>query len=118
VKVNIETKEPSVYVKRLENREYQMIVSRIGQSQSPGNEQREYWGSKAADDPHSRNYSGVKNAGVDALIGKIIYAKDRQELELYTRCLDRVLYHMHFVVHNWHSDSHRVSYWAKYGKPS
>ena len=41
---------------------------RWGQSLSPGNEQRGYWGSQAADQPGSRNLVGIKNPAVDALI--------------------------------------------------
>ena len=47
-----------------------MIVGVWGQSLSPGNEQREYWGSAAAEKPASRNIIGIKNPAVDHLIGK------------------------------------------------
>ncbi len=115
--VNIEEREDSVYIKRVDNREFEMTVWGQGESQSPGNEQREYWGSKAADEPNSNNILGIKNKAVDILIDKIIYAKTRQELELMTRALDRVLYHLHPVVHNWHLGSHRLAYWDKFGRP-
>jgi microcin C transport system substrate-binding protein len=114
---SIEEKEQSLYIKRVENREFDMIVQVYGQSQSPGNEQRDFWSTAAADQNYSRNYSGVKSKAIDALIDKVIYAKDRQELELMTRCLDRALYHTHLLVHNWHSPAHRVAYWDKLGRP-
>lgn len=117
VKIEIDQKDQSVYVKRLSAREFNMIVSSIGQSQSPGNEQKDYWSSAAADQDHSRNYAGIKNQAVDTLIDKIIYAKTREALVLYTKCLDRVLYHMHILVHNWHADSHRVALWDKFARP-
>jgi microcin C transport system substrate-binding protein len=98
-KVTIEEKEQSVYVKRVESREFDMIVASIGESQSPGNEQRDYWTSAAADQNHSRNYPGIKNKAIDALVDRVIYSKDRAELELNTRCLDRALYHVHSQVH-------------------
>lgn len=111
----IEEKEQSVYVKRIESREFDAIVQSVGQSQSPGNEQKEFWGSEAADQNHSRNYAGVKNKAIDALVDRIIYAKDREELVLYTKCLDRALYHLHLQVHNWHIGTHRVAFWDKFG---
>jgi len=116
--IAIDQKESSVYVKNIELRDFAMTVQTIGQSQSPGNEQLEFWGSKAADENHSRNHMGVKNKAVDALVEKVIYAKDRAELELYTKCLDRALYHMHLLVHNWHMPQHRVTYWDRFGVPT
>ena len=116
--VTIEEREDSVYIKRLDNREFDMTVFGQGESQSPGNEQRDYWGSKAADEPNSNNVLGIKNKAVDALVDKIVYAKARTELEIYTRALDRVLYHLHPVVHNWHLGMHRIAYWDKFGRPA
>ncbi len=110
-----DVKETSVYVRDLESRAFDMTVMSVGQSQSPGNEQLEMWGSKAADEKNTRNYAGVKNKGIDVLIDKIIHAKDRKELEVATRALDRVLYHLHLQVHNWYADSHRVAMWDKFG---
>lgn len=118
VVATIEQKEQSVYIKRVEARDFSMIVQRIDQSESPGNEQREFWGSKAADESYSRNYAGVKNKAIDALVDKVIYAKSREELELMTKCLDRALYHLHPIVHNWHITSHRTAYWDKYSRPA
>ena len=67
------------------------IIASWGQSLSPGNEQRGYWGSPAADQPGSRNYAGIKNPAVDALIERVIFAKNRAELVAATKALDRVL---------------------------
>lgn len=115
--VTIEEREDSVYIKRIDNREYEMTVWGQPESQSPGNEQRDYWGSKAADEPSSNNVLGIKNKVVDTLVDKIIYATSREELELMTKTLDRVLYHLHPVVHNWHLGTHRLAYWDKFGRP-
>lgn len=114
----IEEKEESVYIKRVESREFDMIVATYAESQSPGNEQRDFWSSQAADISYSRNYAGIKSKAVDALVDKIIYAKSRDELELMTHCLDRVLYHLHPMVLNWYSPSHRVAAWSKFGRPA
>jgi microcin C transport system substrate-binding protein len=65
---------------------------------SPGNEQRDYWGSRAADKPGSRNIVGISNHAVNALIDRIVFAKDRAELVAATRALDRVLLWNHYVV--------------------
>ncbi len=116
VLITLEQKEQSVYIKRVEARDFSMIVQTIGESQSPGNEQRDFWTQKAADENFSRNYGGVKNKAVDILVDGVIYAKSREELELMTKCLDRALYHLHPLVHNWHITNHRIAYWDKFSK--
>ena len=117
VVANIEVKESSVYQRRLQGREFDMIVLSIGQSQSPGNEQIDLWHSDSSEIQYSRNHYGLKNSAVDKLVDKIIYAKSREELVDYTRALDRILYHQHIAVQNWHSESHRVAFWNKYSYP-
>ena len=79
------------YENRLRQWDFDMIVAVWGQSLSPGNEQRGFWGSKAADQPGSRNLVGIKNPAVDALIDRVIFAKNRADLVAATKALDRVL---------------------------
>ena len=115
--MELETKEDSVYVRRMNDRDFDMTVINVGQSQSPGNEQKDQWSSEAADAVGSNNYLGLKNKAIDALVDKVIYAKSREELELMTRCLDRALYHQHLLVHNWYIAHHRFAFWDKIGMP-
>ena len=75
-----------------------MVVFTFSQSLSPGNEQRNFWGSDAADTNGSRNVIGVKNDVVDSLIEKLINAKDREDLITITRALDRVLLWNYYVI--------------------
>ena len=109
--------DTSQYVKRTESFEFDMTTEVFPQSLSPGNEQRDFWGSQAADRPGSRNAIGVKDPAVDELIEKIIYAPNREELVAATRALDRVLLWNHFVVPNFHINAFRVAYWNRFGKP-
>ena len=55
--------------------DFDIVTAVWGQSLSPGNEQRDWFGSQAADRPGSRNVGGIKNPAVDALIERIIFAK-------------------------------------------
>jgi len=118
VQAKIDEKEASVFTKRLESRAFEMTSVVYAQSQSPGNEQRDFWSSAAARQNYSRNYAGLSNKAIDTLVDRVIYAKDRSELELSTRCLDRALYHTHLMVQNWFSPTHRLAYWDKYGHPA
>ena len=94
-----------------------MVVSTFRQSLSPGNEQRDFWGSDAADTVGSRNIIGVKNIAIDKLIERVISAKDRNDLIVATKALDRVLLWNYYVIPQWHISSYRVLNWDIFGKP-
>ncbi|HUF71893.1 MAG TPA: extracellular solute-binding protein [Gammaproteobacteria bacterium] len=105
------------YINRIRERDFDMTTLGWGQSLSPGNEQRDFWGSEAADLAQSRNYAGIKDEGVDALIDKIIFAEDRETLVAATKALDRVLLHYHFVIPQWYIDVDRTARWDRFGHP-
>jgi microcin C transport system substrate-binding protein len=99
---------------RLRSFDFDMIIDQWGESLSPGNEQREYWGSQTADQPGSRNAIGIKNPAVDALIDKVIFAKDRSELVAATRALDRVLLWNFYVVPQFTYGFSRYARWDRF----
>jgi microcin C transport system substrate-binding protein len=105
------------YENRLRNWDYDMIVTAWPQSLSPGNEQRGFWGSAAADRSGSRNYVGIKNPAVDALIERIVFAKDRSELVAAAQALDRVLLWNYYVVPQWTYGKERTARWDRFGRP-
>ncbi|TWG55218.1 extracellular solute-binding protein [Aminobacter sp. J44] len=109
--------DTSQYVQRYQAFEFEAITAGFPQSESPGNEQRDYWSSKAADSPGSRNVPGIKNPVVDALIDKIIYAKDREELVAATRALDRVLLWNYYAIPQYYQPTMRFAFWNKFGIP-
>lgn len=115
--VEVRVVDSAQYQNRLDSFDFDMIVAGWGQSLSPGNEQREFWGSRAAERPGSRNYTGIQDEAVDELIDMIIQAPSRDELVVRTRALDRVLLWHHLVVPNWHIGYFRVAYWDKFGRP-
>ncbi len=106
------------YQKRLEQFDYDIIVASIGESMSPGNEQRNYWTSAAADTPGSRNYAGIRSPVVDALVDKLIAAESRKALVAAARALDRVLLWGYYVIPQWHIRYFRVAYWNKFSRPA
>jgi microcin C transport system substrate-binding protein len=116
ITVNVRTVDDPQYENRLRNWDYDMIVASWPESLSPGNEQRDYWSSQAADTPGSRNYVGIKNPAVDALIERIIFAKDRVELVAATRALDRVLLWNYYVVPQFTLDKIRTARWNRFNR--
>lgn len=117
IQCQIRTVEPAQYQNRVRDFDFDMISIVFGQSRSPGNEQRAYWGSEAADTPGSRNYAGIKDPVIDELIEGVIAAKDRGELIVATQALDRVLQWGYYVIPSWHINNDRVIWWDKFGRP-
>jgi microcin C transport system substrate-binding protein len=117
VKASYRTIDPALYIDRLNRFDFDMTVSVFGQSQSPGNEQRDYWHSSSADRNGSRNLIGIKDSIVDQLVDRIIYAKTQEELAAACKALDRVLWYGYYVVPNWYVARHRVSFWNKFSRP-
>jgi microcin C transport system substrate-binding protein len=117
IDMSVRLVDQSQYINRLNEYDFDMVSGLWGQSDSPGNEQREFWGSVAADQPGSRNTIGVKDPVIDALIELIIQAPSRESLIARCRALDRVLLWGHYVVPNWHSRADRILYWDKFSRP-
>ena len=117
VRVEVRTIDTAQYQKRMETFDFDMVVQTFSQSLSPGNEQRNFWGSNAADTNGSRNVIGIKNYAIDGLIESLINAKDREELITITKALDRVLLWNYYVIPQWHISSYRVLYWDFFNQP-
>lgn len=117
IQATLRTVDPSQYEVRVREFDYDIIVDSFPQSNSPGNEQRDWWGSASADIKGGRNTIGIKNPAIDKLIDRIIFSKDRADLEAATRALDRVLLANDYVVPHWYSPYDRIAYWDKFGRP-
>ena len=117
VTVTIRSVDDTQMINRERNRDFDVMTNSWGQSLSPGNEQRGNWGSQAADEPGSENLVGIKDPAIDALIDRVIFAKDRAELVAATRALDRVLMWNHFVVPQWTYGKQRTARWDRFGRP-
>jgi microcin C transport system substrate-binding protein len=117
IAVTIRTVDESQYENRLRRWDFDMIIHSWGESLSPGNEQRDHWGSPAADQTGSENYAGIKNPAVDALIERVIFTKNRAELVAATKALDRVLLWNHYVVPQWTYGKVRTARWDRFRHP-
>jgi microcin C transport system substrate-binding protein len=102
------------YQNRLRSFDFDVIIDQWGESLSPGNEQREFWGSQAAEQPGSRNTIGIKNPAIDALIDRVIFSKDRADLVAATRALDRVLLWNFYVVPQFTYPFSRYARWDRF----
>jgi microcin C transport system substrate-binding protein len=116
--VSIKTIDTAQYERRVQTFDYDIVVGNWGQSLSPGNEQRDMWGSAAADRQGSRNLVGIKNPAIDKIIETIIFAPDRKSLIAACRSLDRVLMWNSFVVPMWYIAYERTARWDRFGRPA
>ncbi len=115
--VTIKTIDSAQYERQTQTFDYDIIVGSWGQSLSPGNEQRDFWGSASAKKNGSRNYVGIENPAIDAIIEKVIFAKDRAGLTVACRALDRVLMAHDYVVPMWYIPYERTARWDRFGRP-
>lgn len=117
VEASFRTVDPAQYQSRMNDYDFDMTVELFPQSNSPGNEQREFWGSDKADVPGSRNVIGVRDPVVDALIEGVIRAPDAETLTLQVKALDRVLQWGFYGIPNWYLGAWRVAYDSKLQHP-
>ncbi len=117
IEMNYRTVDDSLYKRRLDQFEFDMVVTSFPQSVSPGNELMNLFHSQAAEMNGSRNLPGIADPVVDDLITKILNAYDRQQLVAAAHALDRVLLHGEYLVPNWYIDKHRIAYRDKFNMP-
>jgi microcin C transport system substrate-binding protein len=118
IKLDLRIVDSSAYQERIRKFDYDMIGVAWGQTLSPGNEQRNFWGTSSFKLEGSRNYAGISDPAIDALIDKVIFALDRQGLIIATKALDRVLMANHYVIPQWFSPFDRFVYWDRFGRPA
>ncbi|QRM43481.1 extracellular solute-binding protein [Rhizobium sp. BG4] len=118
IEARLRTVDASQYTNRVRSFDYDMIWSIWGETMNPGNEQMDYWGSQAATQQGSRNYAGISNPAIDALIKMIIFAPNRDEQVAAIKAMDRVLLANHYVVPLFYSNNSRLAHWDRMAHPA
>ena len=117
VDANIRYVEAAQYQERVERFDFDIVTQRYTISQTPGVELRSFFSSRTADMNGSFNLSGLKSKAVDKLIDLITQAKNRKDLYVAARALDRVLRAEYLWVPHWYKASHTIAYWNIFGRP-
>ncbi len=117
MEVNVRLVDTAQYINRMRSFEFDALIASIGQSDNPGNEQRNYWTTVAAETEGSRNFSGIKSEVIDTLVEELIQSPDRETLTAYVKAIDRLLLFGFYVVPNWHLAADRILFWDKFGRP-
>lgn len=110
IKATFRNIEPNVFKNRLDNFDFDMAILSFPISQLPGNEQKEFWGSAAADIKGSYNLLGIKNPVVDKLLDGLVTAQTKADYVAYVQALDRVLLDGHYMIMQWYSPDQRIAY--------
>ena len=110
IDLRIRTVDRAQYKARLDQFDYDMILTTLPQSLSPGYEQHTYFHSSQRDVSGSRNYAGIANPVVDSLVEELLNARTRNRQIAAGRALDRVLLWEHYTIPNWYIDYHRVAH--------
>lgn len=118
IETTVRIVDSSQYRRRLDTFDFDIVVAGYRQSLTPGNEQRDYWGSEAADREGSRNLMGIRNPAIDKVIEQLIFAKERADLVAASRALDRILLWNYYLVPQWYSPKDRVAMWDMFRGPS
>ncbi len=117
IPANIRRVDPAQYQERLKSFDFDITTRRYIMPLTPGIQLRNYWTSSVANVKGSNNLSGIQDPVIDALTEKVIAAKNRKELNIAARALDRVLRAGHYWIPHWYKASHHIAYWDKFSKP-
>ena len=117
IKLNYRTIDLSLYQRKVDSFDYDMMVMGYPQSQSPGNELIAMFHSSSSDKKGSYNLAGISDPNVDKLIEEIIYSNTREQMLIASKLLDRILWNDYYLLPNWYIDKHRVAYFDKFNKP-
>lgn len=117
IKTTFRNLETNIFKNRLDDFDFEMAILAVGVSSLVGNEQKELWGSQAADVKGSYNYMGIKNPAVDYLTQALVSAHHKDDYQAAVRALDRVLLQEHYFIPQWYSPYQRVAYWRKLHHP-
>lgn len=114
---NVRYVDSSQYQQLRQTYDFDMIFNFWYASLSPGNEQSFYWGMDAADQDGTRNYMGVKEPAVDAMIEAMLAARERDQFVAAVRALDRVLLSGDYVIPLFYQPDQWVAYWSRLKHP-
>jgi microcin C transport system substrate-binding protein len=115
--VQVRTVDPAQYQHLMDDFDYDMTMWIYPGSDVPGSELRDYWSCAGAKSQGSVNAPGICDPAIDAMIGKVIEAQDRDSLRVAARALDRLLLWNWYMVPNWHTESFNVAFWDRFGDP-
>ena len=117
VEVRVRRVDNAQYAARRRDYDYDMTVNRWFLSLSPGVEQRHYFGAHGRENPGTRNYMGVDDPAVEAMISALLSAENQADFQTAVRALDRVLSAGIYVIPFGYLPTDRIAWQKGYAKP-
>ncbi|MBB4304527.1 microcin C transport system substrate-binding protein [Rhodobium orientis] len=117
VPASIRLVDAAQYQARLDGFDFDAVGRRFALDATPGEGIRQLWSSRSAGIDGSNNLAGIREPAIDALVEKLIHAKNREAMTVVGRALDRVLRAGRYWVPNWYKPVHTIALWDEYGWP-
>lgn len=117
IRAGYRTVDPATYQQRMERFDYDVTVLVLSHTAFPGPELIEYFHSSVRDMPGGRNYAGIADPVVDAMLEQVLAAPDLDAYRAAIHALDRVLLWRHYVIPHWYLGYHRIAWWDRFGMP-
>lgn len=117
IDATVEIVDSAQVVARLDAFDFDITTFRRALSLSPGNEQRYYWASEAADQTGTRNVMGARNPAIDGMIDRMLTSVTAEDFTNATRALDRVLTAGRYVIPIWQFDEGLIAHDARMAYP-
>lgn len=118
IRASLHELDSALYQRRMDNFQYDMTTFIYPPVTIPGAELARRFGSAAASEVGSENYTGVRSKAVDALIRAALAADTLEDLETATRALDRVLINLYLLVPQYYLPNARIAYKTTIGHPA
>lgn len=118
IQVQIRPMDEAQYIDMVKKFRFDIMWNHAGGSGIPGCELIEYFSSSSVDIEGGRNYAGIKDPLVDALVARVIASQTEAEIMMYAHLLDRVMIAKHYTIPLWHLPASRVAYWNRFGHPA
>ena len=117
IDANYRSVDPSTYKERLDRFDFDITLFVLPQNVYAGPEQLDYVHSRSAGLEGSRNFSGIDDPVVDAMVEALLEARDLDSYRAAVQALDRVLLWRHYSIPHWYIDHHRLAWWDKFARP-
>jgi peptide/nickel transport system substrate-binding protein len=117
VRLQVRQVDSAQFQRRLGSYDFDMVPATWFNSLSPGNEQAFYWGSHGRTVEGTRNYMGVADPAVDAMIEEVLHAEDKEGFVAAVRALDRLLIAGRYIVPLYHAPGQWLARWKHIGRP-
>jgi microcin C transport system substrate-binding protein len=117
IQASLRLVDPVQYRRRVDDRDFDIIIDRFSFSSTPGDSLRSYFSSQAATIKGSQNEAGIADPAIDAMIDHIIAARTREEMTVAARALDRVFRSGRYWIPHWYKPTHWLAYWDVFAWP-